>query len=506
MPTAKEIADKHGLVFSFDDEGTPQVQQRFDSQQNPDEILRAAASLCVKGQLDEGIEMLEKLVDNSDYRLSAFQNLANCYFDKMEFQKGLDYALKALALEYENSFTHRTLCKIYSQKGDVVSAEKHLIIASTIEPNEPEIEILHIDIKGFKNQFHDYHKGMSDKTYGQIYLLDKKMTHSFKEDFTRKFIDADNEDSAFRKDVFNGIFGDIDTSIDTPIIVFEYGWLKSVGYEVKPYMSKEWKGQDLTDKTLLIYSEQGLGDNILRFSLIRKIKEQYNCNIMLVTYNNMKDLAEKCDYIDEVLPMIFDIKHLSKADYTINILRLTQFHDLVYDKPSLPIIETDKFPHSSKANVVVNWVGRRRNPMNKGRVIDLGEFSQVLKDYSKYFNYFGCQPRFEAEDMIEEIKKYDFPVKFAACDELSTLVSYIRSADLVITIDTLHAHVAGAMGKESYVLLPYENRAFWGIGLPKVPYYDSLECLRGESYLEQLRKKLKSKTFHLSARVAYSSG
>ncbi len=496
MANAQEIANKHGLVFSFNDDGTPQVKQVFNAEHNPEDVLRAAVNCCIKGSVDEGIGLLIQLLENKEYRLSALQNLANCYYDKDEFEKALEYCTQALEADQKNPFSHRTLCKIYIQMEDLKLAEKHLILGTVLQPKVQEATILHDEITAYKNKLHEYHRNaVSHRTSGQIFVLDEKVDDKFKEYFMNKFVEfGDQDDIEFRSHIYDGLFGDIDSDIKNPVIVFAYEWLKNCGYTIMPYTVKEWDQtkHSLDNRTLLVYSEQGLGDNILRLSIIKQIKEQYkNCKILFVTYSSMRQLAESCDYIDRVLPMVFDVEELTSVDYTTNIMGITRWYDLQYKEPHLPKMNHKVFDKSDKRNIIVNWKCRRKTRTSKRRQIDLAEFCRVLNSYKKHFNFYICQHKSELKQIKSDIEEYKLPVEILDSDDITDLFSYIEASDIVVTIDTVHAHIAGGLNKKVFMLLP-SNMSFphWGKGLVSVPYYDSLEILRGKNHMSKLQNCL----------------
>ena len=62
---------------------------------------------------------------------------------------------------------------------------------------------------------------------------------------------------------------------------------KQINETINLFSCKEWDGEDLNDKTILILSEQGLGDNIQFFRYLFWIKDEFNTNIIF--YVNKKN-------------------------------------------------------------------------------------------------------------------------------------------------------------------------------------------------------------------------
>lgn len=485
--------EKHGLKFSFDSDGNPEVSSILSPHLNPEDMLREAIGLCVNDKVQEGVKYFEALLENADYRLNALQNLANSYFQLEDFYQAMHYGLKALDIEYLNAFTHRTLCKIYMKLEQIYKAEEHLIVAMSIDDSDKENIMLRSEVSGYKNQFFDYHFWAADNTIGQIYLLDRKVDSGFKYDFTRYFIDEGQVgDPEFRSDILWNIFGDLDKlEINVPVIIFEYGWLKQLGVKVFPYKAKEWKGENLDNKTILVYTEQGLGDNLLRLSYFRQMKEKYKCKIIYATYHNLREVVEMCGYIDEYCPMIFDVSVLTKVDYTANIYRLAKYFDIVHKSPSVLSVSYDLRSSLDYPNVIVNWLARRNSPTLSLKSIDLNALANILREYDNV-HFYCCQPKIEKKNVLRDIKEFNLPVKYVESNSISDLAMYVSKSECVITIDSLHAHMGGCLDANVAMVLPSNiSFPFWGKDIINIPYYSSsFNILRGPNWPEKLVKYL----------------
>jgi hypothetical protein len=66
----------------------------------------------------------------------------------------------------------------------------------------------------------------------------------------------------------------------------------------------------------------------------------------------------------------------------------------------------------------------------------------------------------------------------------------IAKMDLIITVDTAVAHLAGAMGKETWILLQKHPDWRWGLEKPSTPWYPSVRLFRKDSSWEQLIDKI----------------
>lgn len=69
-------------------------------------------------------------------------------------------------------------------------------------------------------------------------------------------------------------------------------------------------------------------------------------------------------------------------------------------------------------------------------------------------------------------------------DDLCDTAALISQMDLVITVDTAVAHLAGALGKPTWILIPYISDYRWGLNRNNSYWYDSVKIFRQkEDYL-----------------------
>ena len=62
--------------------------------------------------------------------------------------------------------------------------------------------------------------------------------------------------------------------------------------------------------------------------------------------------------------------------------------------------------------------------------------------------------------------------------DMGATASVISALELVVTVDTAVAHLAGALGKECWLIAPKNGEWRWGIEGPRTPWYNSIEIFR----------------------------
>jgi len=254
----------------------------------------------------------------------------------------------------------------------------------------------------------------------------------------------------------------------------------SVG-ETPPDMTylfgEDWNGQDLTDKSIEIFCDQGMGDTINLLRYVKQLKEKYNCKIVLNYYaffNQFEKIIENQKYIDKFTPF-----HV-KCDYHTNIMSVPELlngTDLqtYYPAHFKNIIENaipdqvcfGDFPSvelEGRYKVGLAWQTNADNPLSEVKSVPVRLFSFLCFPNVEFY---CLQPDIEVPDWIRSL-----PIK-----DLHDTASFIQSMDCVVTVDTVVLHLAGALGKKTFGLLPCDADPRWGEEATTV-WYPSVELFR----------------------------
>ena len=373
---------------------------------------------------------LAMLADNKN--IIAFNNKALIYIEKKEFKLAQDLLYKSLQLEPDNS--------------------EALNIMATV------------------NQFLHEHKAAID--------------------FYIKAIEKDPNNKEFKFNLALAYLANLD---------FENGWRlyenRSHIEELKVKFSNlnrhyiNSRPQD--DKPILVLSEQGIGDQILFLSLLFEISKFKN-KILVALDKRLIPLFERS------FPSInfySDKSDLSSLDYSYNLLAGSMgslFRKSLHDfdeqmkgfiKPNQHLSEKIKstLKLRSKKLCGISWKSENK---------EMGEAKSLSLEKYKYF--------FEMNDIefidlqygetIEERKrvKSQFGVDIISLDyidkfnDIDGLASLINACDFVITTSNITAHIAGAIGKKTFLLVPFGLGKiwYWHNSTKKSLWYSSVSIYR----------------------------
>ncbi len=249
-----------------------------------------------------------------------------------------------------------------------------------------------------------------------------------------------------------------------------------------------WQGEPLVGKRLLVLAEQGYGDAIqfLRF-LPRVVEESggavtFGCSEPLQRL--LSALAAHHDFqlaSGQVYPTDFDcyasvcslagLFRIGPADLPGEIPYLG------CDPDSIDLWRA-RLP-AGRLRIGLCWAGRPGHPQDNARSIPPGMFASLAEIPG--IALVGLQRS------MAEAKTESFPDKspgFLAADwsaeigDFADTAAMITALDLVITVDTAIAHLAGALGRPAWVLLPFAPDWRWLLDRDDSPWYPSLRLFR----------------------------
>jgi len=281
----------------------------------------------------------------------------------------------------------------------------------------------------------------------------------------------------------------------------EYEWRwesKSLQGSKRHYQIPLWLGEEsLVDKTILIYGEQGLGD-MIQFSRYIEMVASLGASVILEVPNSLHQLMTSLKGMSKLIAPEEDLPHV---DYQCPMMSLplafkTELTTIPASIPYLSTSEEKKWhwqrrlgPHS-RPRVGLIWSGgfRPDQPelwsVNNRRNIAL-EKLRILKNIDVQF--FSLQKGAPAESELSELRErgWDGPDILDLSSELIDLTdtaALIENLDLIISVDTSIAHLAGALGKTVWLLNRYDTCWRWLVNRKDSPWYPSLKIYRQESY------------------------
>lgn len=267
---------------------------------------------------------------------------------------------------------------------------------------------------------------------------------------------------------------------------YEWRWAAEVRRTPLPQFSQpRWSGAgSLAGKTIFIHTEQGFGDTIM-FSrylwplkaacprqIIFGVKEQLY-DLMQASFGDIVTVIHEGDYVDEFdyhcpllsLPLAF-----KTATETIPAF-------MPYLKVPQPASETWRFPQHDEKLIGLAWSGAALHGHDMKRSMNLVDMLPLLRTGATYIS---LQKEVSGLDR-NLIERHGIVDPAAALLSFADTAAIISQLDLVITVDTAVAHLAGALGKPVWLLLSYVPDWRWLLDRSDSPWYPTARLFRQDS-------------------------
>jgi tetratricopeptide (TPR) repeat protein len=244
---------------------------------------------------------------------------------------------------------------------------------------------------------------------------------------------------------------------------------------------------DVSGKTILIYSEQGIGDTI-QFVRYAALFAERGARVIVQCHWPIKSLLEKCAGVRLVYG---SHEKLPNYDWHVPVLSLPLvFQTTIQTIPAaIPYLSADPARHKSWAariesatpagtrlRVGIAWAGNPKHKNDANRSIH-SDLLAPLADVEG-IAFFSLQKANENEKAaIQPVRPRLIDFTSSLCDFAET-AALIEHLDLVICADTAVSHLAGAMGKPVWTLLPFVPDFRWGLGGSQTAWYPTMRLFR----------------------------
>lgn len=239
-----------------------------------------------------------------------------------------------------------------------------------------------------------------------------------------------------------------------------------------------WDGSSLENKTLLVSTEQGHGDVVQLVRYLRKLKTE-NTKIILNLYLH-PTLGRLLENVADII--IYDKDPKIAWDVQTNICSLPNILKYIpCDVPYLDIPHTageKAVPiikhHVKKLRVGLAWSGNPRHFNDHQRSLKITMLKDLLLNDDIVF--FSLQKG----EAVKELKSISPNLIDLApyLEDFADTAAAIQKLDLVISIDTSVAHLAGALGKPVWTLIPFVPDWRWMLEREDSPWYPTMRLFR----------------------------
>ncbi len=270
---------------------------------------------------------------------------------------------------------------------------------------------------------------------------------------------------------------------------FAQGWpLYEARWDVFPdsrrsFAQPPWDGSAPEGKRILIHAEQGFGDSI-QFARFVPLVAALGGEVIVECQPPLVDLMRGITNSGEVVPAGAP---LPPFDFHVPMLSLplifrttpdTIPQEVPYLVPDAARVATwrERLGERSRLRVGLAWAGDPNHVRNRTRSLPIQDFQPLI--LMEGIDFFSLQKG----PASQQIERLDHSARLidhtSELGDFADTAALISGLDLVITVDTAIAHLAGALGKRVWTLLAFVPEWRWGLGSIATPWYPTMRLFR----------------------------
>jgi hypothetical protein len=266
----------------------------------------------------------------------------------------------------------------------------------------------------------------------------------------------------------------------------EYHWRYSLPHTLRierKVQRPRWDGRPIPGKTLLLFDEQGYGDTLQFMRMVPWAKERSGARVVLDVVPDLLPLVQRTSGFDAILPRgtippAFDLHCEMMSLPMVMGLKLE-------DLPGpMPYLTPDparlakwqkRLAKLPRPLVALVWAGRPEHPNDANRSMALADLAPLALPG---VTFLAVQKGPRAADAKLPPAGMNIVPLGDEIRDFEDTAAILCIADLLISVDSAPVHLAGALGRPAWVLLPFVPDWRWLLDREDTPWYPTLRLFR----------------------------
>lgn len=248
----------------------------------------------------------------------------------------------------------------------------------------------------------------------------------------------------------------------------------------RPFSQPLWDGSHLEGRTILLHTEQGFGDKI-QFIRYTDLVATYGGRLIVECPAPLIRLFESISCIDQLIPPDTSLPEFDVHAPLISLpwILETTLETIPAKIPYLAAPQSStklEVSCQTELKVGIVWASDPSGKTARKRSCPLSHFLELTN--IRGITFYSLQKDLQQTDLAHLKQLPGVQNLSHLLNDFADTAAVIAQLDLVITIDTSVAHLAGALGKQVWVLLPFDSDWRWMLHREDSPWYPTMRLFR----------------------------
>lgn len=261
---------------------------------------------------------------------------------------------------------------------------------------------------------------------------------------------------------------------------YEWRWRRE-STPPRPFPQPLWDGSNLEGRTILLHSEQGLGDTI-QFIRYAPLVQARGGHVVIECQQPLVRLLTTVAGVEKVVPTGTTLPEFDFHAPLLSLPRIlgTTLETVPAQIPYLNPPQSHSLrletPPGACLRIGIVWAGNPGNRADWSRSCSLNHFLAILNIPSIAF--YSLQKGAPVGELAQLSSKVPLQDLSSQLNDFADTAVVVAQLDLIITVDTAVAHLAGALGRPVWVLLSHWCDWRWMIEREDSPWYPTVRLFR----------------------------
>jgi len=430
--------------------------------QFPEAHYNLAGAQASQGLRDQAIESCHRAIELRPDYAQAYNQLGIVLAARGDRTGAMECYLKAIGADGQRAEFYNNLAIVYKEQAQYPLAVQNYLKAVVLEPAFPEA---HYNLANALKELGDCDRAIA--CYDQAIALR-----------------GNYADAHWNRALALLLKGDLKQGWR------EYQWRYKVNLDTVLYPHlfnrPRWQGEQISGRRLLVYCEQGLGDAIQFIRFVPQIRPLSGAEVILETWPPLIRLFQGISGVDRLVEASTQRHPEDDFDLCVSIMDLPYVLGASLDTipRTVPYLTPD--PAQVQAwrqrlagtglKVGIVWAGRPTHGNDLNRSCRWEQFAVLAKIQG--VRLYGLQKGPVADQVPSPPPEAPFTNLGEGFADLMDAASCMAAMDLVISVDTAMAHLAGALGRPVWTLLPFAPDWRWMLHRDDSPWYPTMRLFR----------------------------